>query len=1184
MQLKRLEAYGFKSFADKIALEFDKGITAIVGPNGSGKSNITDAVRWVLGEQSARSLRILKAQDLIFTGSAGRKALGVAEVSLYFENDGTLPLDYNEVVVTRRLYKSGDSEYYINKNRVRLKDIYNLFADTGIGHDGMSIIGQNRIDDILNSRPEERRAFFEETAGITKYRNRKRETLKKIEATELNLVRVQDIISEITSQLEPLERQAAKTREYNEINAKFQKYRLTKIAGSYRLESERKAKNDAALINARDAITTVETEERQQQAAKETLSKEIIDLEQELKNKAGENEKIRNKLAAAGTSIATLREREEQENIAKEKILRDREKLNHDIAAIVGEMGKLSEKEQQEKAKLAVANDKLAVNRTKSQELAQNIRAQKEIIKEKETLNAKRFNELAAERQRLAVIERDIASDLADNEEQKKALAAEQAKLTNLEKILAKLELAINTKEKDLAAASDSYNAAAKNTQNLESAAKELEKDYAKALQELKVSENKADFIAHLQETYEGFNQAVKAILKADKKINPWRGKIAGAVAELITVPKEYITAIEIALGGNLQNIVTEDTDAAKAAINYLKQTKKGRATFLPLSTIVAREPKNINFSSADGVLGWAADLVNSDSRYQKIIKFLLSRTIIVDNLDNGLKLAKKLGYKERIVTLEGELLNPGGSLSGGARINREASFMSRSGELSELKKIIASKQAELKKINADLLSARENMIASAANEKALADNINSMRLELAADRTNSDSLTKSISEEQAKIADVQQSLARLSDNFAKMQNEKAALAKSIKEIAFEQQTAEKELARLSIELDDLEDDADSLAGLVHEQEVRAALLEQEIVQLRQHSLLRAKEKERAENSLIASEQEEKALIKALADSKNRLLELEKNTADWENLFSAGRAEHDKIYASRMEKLALGQGIEKKLQDIARRLNKLKDDLHKLELVDAKLIVTLNDFSDLMLKDFGLTPARALEDALAIDDEALASKIAALETKLEELGAVNPHAINEYEELKARHDFMTGQVDDLIAAKADLEKILVDMDKAMTQQFSEAFSKIQEYFAEIFVRLFGGGSAELKLLDDSDVLNSGIEIMVTVPQKKRQNLAALSGGERALTVIALLFAFLKYKPSPFSVLDEIDAPLDEANVVRFGNFLKEFSADTQFIVVTHRKGTMEAADTMYGVTIEDAGVSSMLSVKLADKI
>lgn len=1184
MQLKRLEAYGFKSFADKIALEFDQGITAIVGPNGSGKSNITDAVRWVLGEQSARSLRIVKAQDLIFTGSAGRKALGVAEVSLYFENDGILPLDYNEVVVTRRLYKSGDSEYYINKNRARLKDIYNLFADTGIGHDGMSIIGQNRIDDILNSRPEERRAFFEETAGITKYRNRKRETLKKIEATELNLVRVQDIIGEITTQLEPLERQAAKTREYNEINAKFQKYRLTKIAGSYRRESERKAENDTALTAARDAITTVETEERQQQAAREKLGKEIIDLEQALKAKASENEKIRTQLENAGTKIAALREREEQETIAKEKILRDREKLNHDIAAIVSDMARLSEQEKQEKIKLTAANDELSVNRTKSQELAQNIRAQKDVIKEKETLNAKRFNELAAEKQKLALIERDIASDLADNDEQKNILAAETAKLANLEKILAKLKAAIMAKEKDLSAANDSYNVAIKDTQTLERAAKRLEEGYARAVQELKVSENKAEFITHLQETYEGFNQAVKAILRADKKINPWRRKIAGAVAELITVPKKYVTAIEIALGGNLQNIVTEDTDAAKAAINYLKQTKKGRATFLPLSTIVVREPKNINFTAADGVLGWASDLVTSDGRYQKIVRFLLSRTIVVDTLDNGLKLAKRLGYKERVVTLEGELLNPGGSLSGGARVNREASFMSRSGELAELKEINASKKAELEKINADLLSAKEKAAASAANEKKLADHINSMRLELATDRTNSDSVAKNVSEEQEKIANIQQSIARLGDNFAKMQNEKAMLAKSIKELAFEQQTAEKELARLSIELDDLEDDADSFAGLVHEQEVQAALLEQKIVQLQQHSLLRAKEKERAENSLIASEQEEKTLINALADSKNHLLELEKNTADWEKLFSAGRAAHDKIYADRMEKLALGQASEKKLQDIARRLNKLKDDLHKLELVDAKLIVTLNDFSDLMLKDFGLTPARALEEAIAIDDEDLASKIAILETKLDELGAVNPHAINEYEELKARHDFMTGQVDDLVTAKADLEKILVDMDKAMTQQFSDAFSKIQEYFTEIFVRLFGGGTAELKLLDDSDVLNSGIEIMVTVPQKKRQNLAALSGGERALTVIALLFAFLKYKPSPFSVLDEIDAPLDEANVVRFGNFLKEFSADTQFIVVTHRKGTMEAADTMYGVTIEEAGVSRMLSVKLADKI
>ncbi|TYZ27057.1 chromosome segregation protein SMC [Selenomonas caprae] len=1179
MQLKRLEAYGFKSFADKISIDFDKGITAIVGPNGSGKSNITDAIRWVLGEQNVRNLRGTKAEDIIFTGSASRKALGVAEVSLFFANDGTLPVDFREVVVTRRLYRSGESEFYINRSRCRLKDIYNLFADTGIGHDGMSIIGQNRIDDILNSRPEERRAFFEETAGITKYRNRKRESVRKLTDTENNLVRVQDIINEIENQLEPLARHAEKTRIFNGLNEEYKKCRLTKLAQDYTRESQRKQDNDEKLVAGRDAAVAADTQVKAVAARKEQLGKEIIDFEQQLKKQAEKNEAIRQKIEAASTEMAALKERQEQSDAAKARILSRRSKLNHEIAQAVADMAQWSEKEAQQKKDLALAEELLAKEKEKAKNIAERIREQKEVDKAAGERREQAQAELTQKQQELALIERDIENGSGDQEAREASLQEARQQLQELAQLQQRLQAELAEQDEAIKQRIAEQQSAQKAQREAASRAAGCERRCNETVQQIKSAESKIQFLTRMQQAYEGFGKAAKAVLKCQEG---WRKGVAGAVAELIDVPREYVTALEIALGGNLQNIVTEDTDTAKAAIAFLKRERQGRVTFLPLSTIVARPPQAIKFSAQEGVIGWASELVKTEEKYTKIVEFLLSRTLVVDTLDHALALAKKHNYKLRIVTKEGELLNPGGSLSGGSRQHQEASFLNRSGEIEALKQKLADAQAELTTLKADRAAAQQAEQLAARQEEEAREALHEANVHRAELRVSLERLAENQSSQQQAVAELEKAAAEIKATFARIQEKRTLAARAVNEAQRVFDEADHAAEDAAIELEDLEQDADDLSEYIQKREVNRAVLEQEALRSREYLLLRKKDKERSEQALRDNEAEEQQLVAGLAESVTRLEEISGQNANWQRLFTEGQEAHDRIYAQRMTKLTESQQADKDAHEAAKKLNQAQEHVHKLEIIETKLQLALEEWQETILSEYGLTPERALEEALDIEPPEVYRRMKELDKKIKELGPVNPNALEEYEEQQKRHDFMQGQANDLIEAKENLESLIADMDEAMTKQFKEAFAQIQKYFGEIFVRLFGGGKAELKLLDENDVLNTGVDILVTLPQKKRQNLSALSGGERALTVIALLFSFLRYRPSPFSVLDEIDAPLDEANVVRFGSFLTEFSENTQFIVVTHRKGTMEAVDTMYGVTIEDAGVSKILSVKLDD--
>lgn len=998
LQLKKLEAYGFKSFADKIEVDFDRGITAIVGPNGSGKSNISDAIKWVLGEQNVRNIRGVKAEDIIFAGSESRRSMGVAEVSLYFDNnDGTLPVDFREVVVTRRLFRTGESEFYINKSRCRLKDIVNLFADSGIGHDSMGIISQNKMDEILNARPEEKRLFFEEAAGISKYRSRKKEAMRKLEDTENNLQRVHDILGEIENQLEPLAEGAAKAKRYQELQEEQADLQLTGLYQHYQRLQARRGEFDKQLQEKKDQELAANTAKQLIESRSAQLEGELLNLEKNLEQLAQKRQEIHNSLEEADSRIKVLEERRRQ---GKANRQRHQQQIRQQQAAMAeaGEgVAGLEQAEKSAQSKKQAVEQEIAVKRQRAKELRQSL------------------TELRQQGQGL-------------NQQKQKIQAVIQS------------------------------------------------------------AEGRVQVLERLQSSYEGFGRAVKAVLKTQQ---PWKAGICGAVAELLDVPGKYVLAIETALGGSLQNIVTKDTDTAKAAIAMLKADKLGRATFLPLSSIVVRQNREQLPAQAKGIIGWAHQVVQVDNAYSKVAEFLLGRTLVVDTLENALALNKNMGQRLRIVTLEGELLSPGGALTGGSQHHKESSFLNRREEIAQLHQELKEKQGQ---------------------GEALAS----------------------------------------------------------------------QLAQLQEQYEKLDEEAEELSQSTSQLEMNKTVLEQQAIRAREQILLRQREIQRCQAAIDSQTEELAVMEQELSDSMAEIAELMEVCQRQQKAYAKADEEHRGVYKQRLSRMAEKKNNDKEIREAGSRLQAIQNQLHQLDLDASKIDYELEQSQDKMLSEYGLIPERAAEKVLDLAPGELKKSLVALDRELKQLGPVNPNAPQEYEELQKRHGFLAGNAEDLEKAKADLLQLIEQMEQVMTKQFGDAFVKINEYFGEIFVKLFGGGQAGIQLTDKEKLLEAGVNIFVTVPGKKMQNLSVLSGGERALTVVALLFSFLKYRPAPFSVLDEIDAPLDEANIGRFGKFIREYAERTQFIMVTHRKGTMEVADTMYGVTIEDAGVSKILSVKLED--
>ena len=1183
MLLRKLETYGFKSFADKLNIEFGQGITAIVGPNGSGKSNITDAIRWVLGEQNIRNLRGAKFEDIIFSGSASRRALGVAEVSLTLDNSGgLLPLDFREVMITRRIFRSGDSEYYINKAQCRLKDIHQLLADTGLGRDAMTVISQNKIDEVLNSKPEDRRLIFEEAAGITRYKNRKKDALRKLEDTEQNLLRVADITAEIDSQLLPLAESAEKTRRYNQIAAELTACQVTVLLN--KLDKYHQFINSAA--QQKEALTAdrIDLGSRLalQEASKECLVAELAAIEEHVQGTGEKISRLTAELEKNNGQAGILDERIKQASQAKMRIDEDILRLGRQQEEHRMKLNQLQETLAVKQAEDQGLNLELSALSEQDGKLAVEIKTVEQELEKLRAASTGGLQELAGQQNQLLVIERDIEL----NKERQTSLAQAQAKYREQQEHaqsgyddavaeLARQQTVIDRLQQAKLLLSDKK-------RQLELAGEKLGNQHTSLLQQQSEWQSRLKVLSGMQREYEGFGRAMKSVLKTSHQ---WSHGICGAVAEILQVDNPYVIAIETALGGALQHIITEDADIAKQAIGFLKQNRLGRATFLPLGNIRPAPPREPELAAAraDGALGFAAKLVSVDVKYQKVIDFLLGRTIVAADIDSAQRIAGRYAFSVRVVTLEGELLNIGGSVSGGSHNRREASFLSRTSEIEEIRGRLTAITGE---ITACLEQGRESKQAvDKLNQQLLMNNETRQQLEI----------------RQAELAahreKFSQEISRLQQMADEMKVQSAACENELLQFSAKLEQAKRSVAALEVRdisqretafslqqrLTQLTAERTGQGHVLTDIRIKVEALRQNVIVLEQS---RRDQEEYITGIALQLAQlttEKKHIAGQASAAASELERLNQEKAELSSTKRHLEEQRDRQYAGKLAKLTEMQNSDREIKELRRKLNDVQARLHEAELLFTKYSYEAANCREILEQHYAMTVEQAMLLKRDDSDAELAGSIHRLEAEVARIGPVNPNAIEEYGRLCERQQFLQQQYADLVAAKECLAAIISDIDQSMSKQFSAAFRQINEYFADIFARLFGGGQARLQLSNPDEPLESGVDIIVQPPGKKLQNLILLSGGERALTVIALLFAFLTYRPAPFSVVDEIDAPLDEANLERFSSFLRDYSRKTQFIVVTHRKGTMEAADVLHGVTIEEAGVSRVISVKLEDK-
>ncbi|SDF77269.1 chromosome segregation protein SMC [Sporolituus thermophilus] len=1183
MLLRKLELYGFKSFADKTEVEFGPGITAIVGPNGSGKSNITDAIRWALGEQNIRNLRGAKVEDVIFAGSAKRRPLGVAEVSLVFDNSsGTLPLDFNEVTITRRVYRSGDSEYFINKAPCRLKDIHELLFDVGIGRDSLSVIGQNKIDEVLNAKAEERRLFFEEAAGITKYKHRKREALRKLEETEQNLVRVNDLIAEIHNQLGPLAESAERTKRYNALRQELISCQVTvlldrleraaKMAESARLEQETLTEQEvaaAAQLSVREAEKERLTDEINRYSEQQTI------LEQQISQAATELERIDGKMAV-------LRERIEQGHRSGERIAREIARLGDTAQGLDAKIALLKNSLAVKEAQLAAVKETLATSNTNYEKLVIDIQQAEQELEQGKEQTFVHIQQLVDERNKLRLMERDLAKlaarrdsltterqgyldQLTKAEEQRQGLTAERDRLTQQISICKERIIVLKNEKENWERQLQAF---IRMQQSMQAERDELRSRFK--------------ILTGMQQDYEGFSRGIKSLLKTDA---PWRRHIHGAVAEVIGVARPYLTAIEVALGGALQHIITDDDETAKLAIAFLKTHNLGRATFLPLNTIRPSSPRpaEIAAAKAKGAIGLAASLVDCAPIYRPVIDFLLGHTVVAETLDAAVKIAKEQSFTVRLVTLDGQQVNPGGTLTGGSTTKKENSFLGRSHEIEKIKERLAEMDQRLAAQQAQAAAARTEVERLAAEIVAIQHEIQEKEVRLAEVAVHFETVCANAARLRLAVQTIEQEMETNEAEQQELTQNVKHLETGIALMESRDSQRKETMVRLQQELKKLQEQKEKLLADLAEHRVQLTALEQDIHTGRATCLQYEQDKGEIDKQLQNLRVEQTLMADQIARAGAEIdtltvarLKRSAEKREWER-------QRQETAQTKVNLLAELQRVDKDIRELRRKHQELRNRLHDVSLIAAKYNYEIAHCQEQLQDSCSLS----VEEAVALrrnePPEVIEGIIHRLEMEIAAIGPVNPAAIEEYNRLNQRYNFYQSQSQDLIAAKEYLTSVINQIDDTMAKQFKAAFSAINHYFGEIFTRLFGGGKAELVLQQPDDILNTGIDVIAQPPGKKLQNLALLSGGERALTVIALLFAFLTYRPSPFCVVDEIDAALDEANVQRFSEFLRDYKGKTQFIVVTHRKGTMEFADIMQGVTMEESGVSRLVSVKFMDK-
>lgn len=1182
MYLKRLEINGFKSFADKTNVEFVSGITAVVGPNGSGKSNIADAIRWVLGEQSAKSLRGEKMEDIIFSGCDSRKPVNYAEVSLVLDNqDKSLKVDFSEVMVTRRLYRSGDSEYYINKQHCRLKDVTELFMDTGLGKEAYSIIGQGKIDEVLSSKAEDRRGVFEDAAGIVKYKTRKKEAQKKLENTEHNLIRIYDLISELDCQIEPLEEQARVAKEYKEYSKRLQdlniKIYVNDIETAYETwQKTEKLKKEATEIQVEYAsqVNQIDASIEQKRWHINQIDKELEELHQKLVETS-------EKVEQAEGKKDVLSERNKNYETNRGNALETIEKLMLKKAEINTQLESEQNKLIEIETKIKDLTKQLLNEENSIQELLNNYESQVEIYKSDyfECLNDKstlrnEISHINSSKERL-YYKKDKVNN--DKELIKNEIELINEKSENLKVVIDSLRSEIERLANEESDILNTY----KNQQNkLEYVQNDL-RDFQQKYNSLN---SRQEILLEMQTDFSGYNYGVKEILKLreSKKLNG----VYGAVAELIKVPKQYEIALETALGASLQNIVVESENVARQAISYLKEKKLGRATFLPLDVIKGKTLNSNDLDKLkkiDGYVGQAVNLIEIDSKYTSIGSFLLGQVIVATNLKVANEIAKTLGYSRRIVTIEGDIVNPGGSMTGGKVIKNKNNLLSRQREIDELKKQIDSFSAKIKE-------------KQSSNEKIKAD-ITNLKYQLEFVRKNLSDNKNNHQENQASYLQIEFEQKNVNERSISLQQDFDQILIDIDELDKNEEKLLKEIKENEFKEKDLQKKIDLAESIRKKDESAKEEMNKAITEIKVNLARINQEKEGSLSLVSRFEKEIYELISSIEEQQNILIQLENDLSnqktdkdDMNAIIEQMKSERDKVQrlidSKRKIRSEYSINIDNEQansKDLRRDLKNIETELNKHEIKLSRVDAQLENLLKQLTEEYEMSYEWAKANIERIDNITEArNEIQRLKRAIQILGEVNIGAIEEYERVYERYNFLTTQKEDLVEAKDTLYQVIKEVDEEMIKLFSESFTSIREQFQIVFRKLFDGGNADLILTQPDNLLDTGIEIVAQPPGKKLQNIALLSGGEKALTAITLLFSILRVRPVPFSVLDEVEAALDEANVTRFSEYLREFCVNTQFIIITHRKGTMEGADVLYGVTMQESGVSRLVSVKLED--
>jgi chromosome segregation protein len=1181
MYLKSIEVHGFKSFANKIVLEFHDGITGIVGPNGSGKSNVADAVRWVLGEQSAKQLRGARMEDVIFSGTQARKPLGYAYVALTMDNsDHKLPIDYEEVTIARRVYRSGESEYLINGTSCRLKDVYEMFLDTGIGKEGYSIIGQGQIDKILSGKPEDRRELFDEAAGIVKFKRRKNTAEKNLEEEKLNLSRVSDIIKEIEKQLSPLEKQSSVAKVYLKLKEELKDLEVNQFLKEY--EKLHVAKEQLV-----DKLTIASEGYEQAKTDYENTKEEYVRLEQQLEEcdkqieeeKQKYNEHILNK-EKAESEIKLLKEQissfKQNDEYIHNRINTNQQNIESKKSEENGyldEKAKIDEKISNMDDVLTDALNELTYIKNNISTYSKNIEACNNEIYEHLNVNSgikssmQRYETMLEQNNfRKADLNQKLLKNKSEESQFEEVIQNCTERLNHIAqtlveqtKVSGELEFQIAETQSLIDATNLNYN--------------ELQASYLG-------EKSRLETLMNLTERYEGYGVSIKKVmeLKAQKP------GIVGVVADIIKVEKTYETAIETALGGSIQNIVTEDEATAKNLISYLKQNKFGRATFLPLTNISSSSNQQQDkVLKEPGVLGLANSLVETDKKFHTLIDYLLGRIIVVDHIDNATMLAKKYQYSLRIVTLEGELLTPGGSISGGAYKNA-SNLLGRRREIEEIEEQVTFFQTQMnsllqrkeeEKEKKQKLRQSLELLKTQIQENYLEQNTAKMNLNREiAKKAESEVIyqeyVKELQEIELQAKDLKDNLNKLNESLSsniKLNREKEQLIEQLSKLLEEERTKEQaaneKSSQLKLELSSYEQNAQFILENVKRIKREIEKLFEEETQLKADILkanLAVEEKEKAiEQALLLKKEYENSILVLDESIKERVSEKENINKIHKNFFT-------------------------KREELSALMNELDKECYRLNGQKDKLLEQSEQMMTYMWEEYELSYTSAL--TLPIDEEISLNQVKKLiveiKGKIKELGDVNVNAIEDFKNLSERYEFLSTQRDDLIKAEEALLQIIHELDSEMRKQFEEKFEAIKEQFDIVFKELFGGGKADLELTESEDILEAGIRINAQPPGKKLQNMMQLSGGEKALTAISLLFAIQNLKPSPFCLLDEIEAALDDSNVKRFAKYLHKLTKDTQFIIITHRRGTMAAADILYGITMQEKGVSTLVSVSLIE--